>query len=119
MTRPKYTRYSVPRFVVIALAITILGFGAWIWVAQLPGRANERGSQLSNIQTGVRDGRFIGLSREAITEILGPPIETAHFREWDMHYVLGPDGSYFSIDHSWLVLKFEDGVVVEAKVLVD
>ena len=85
---------------VIVLAITILGFGAWIWVAQLPGRANERGSQLSKIQTDVRDGRFIGLSREAITDILGPPIETSKFREWDMHYDLGPHVTYCSIDHS-------------------
>lgn len=46
--------------------------------------------------------------------MLGEPPPPEYFREWDMVYRLGMEGSYFGIDSEWLVIRLgPDGRVID------
>ncbi len=52
-------------------------------------------------------GKLDGLSRGELVALLGPPSDTAYFREHDYVYRLGDERSLFSIDSEWLVLDVD------------
>ena len=60
-----------------------------------------------------------GMSKKQIDELLGIPKPTGYFRDYDYVYWLGPERGTFPIDSEWLVIKFRDNAVVEAKILTD
>jgi hypothetical protein len=61
-----------------------------------------------------------GKTRAEVIALLGPPPETAYFREYDLVYWLGPERSIFSIDSEWLGIRLgPDGRVAEAVLLRD
>ena len=47
-----------------------------------------------------------GLHRSEVVELLGEPIRTNKWDDWDMKYVLGPT-DYIPIDNEWLVIKLD------------
>lgn len=60
-----------------------------------------------------------GMSREAVTELLGPPTDTPYFRDHNLVYWLGQGGNGLSVDSAWLLVDFEDGGLVSARVAED
>lgn len=54
---------------------------------------------------------LVGMRKQALLELLGPPCETAHFANWDIKYRLGPTLP-FPIDSEWLVLRVDQSDVV-------
>jgi len=60
-----------------------------------------------------------GMTRAAVTALLGPPTETPHFRGHDLVYWLGQGGRGFSVDSHWLLVDFGDPGLVSARVATD
>ena len=56
----------------------------------------------------------IGMTEREVDELLGPPSETTLWKEWSRAYVLGT-----MIDSTWLVLRFEEGRLVDKDVVRD
>ncbi len=59
------------------------------------------------------------MTKTEIDESLGVPPETNYFREYDYVYWLGPERGFMSIDSEWLGIRFENDVVLEARLLRD
>lgn len=68
----------------------------------------------------VKFNSGIALSFNEISNVLGSPDERV-FSGWDAAYSLGRDKTYFSMDSTWLVIRYELGTgrVVDAKIIVD
>ena len=63
---------------------------------------------------------LMGKSLEEVREILGKETKDPYFKEDDnIVYYLGDERGIISIDSEWLVIKFEDGVVVDFVILRD
>ena len=62
---------------------------------------------------------LVGMTRAAVDELLGVPPDTAYFTDFDYVYWLGRERGFISIDSEWLCLDFEDGVVVDARLMRD
>lgn len=62
---------------------------------------------------------LVGMTRDKVDELLGVPPETAYFTGFDYVYWLGPERGFISIDSEWLCIDFEDGVVVDARLMRD
>lgn len=60
-----------------------------------------------------------GMSREAVTELLGPPTDTPYFRDHDLVYWLGQSRRGMSVDSEWLLVDFADGKLSGARVASD
>lgn len=61
---------------------------------------------------------LIGMSKENLIELLGPPVNSEYFREWDLKYPMGPEPG-IGIDFIWLVLKLRDDTVIAYNVVTD
>lgn len=85
----------------------------------------KRGENLKNpvrihmIDDLLRSRALVGLNKTQINNLLGTPSVTSYFKEYDYVYWLGPERGPFSIDSEWLGIKFKDGVVSEATILID
>ena len=61
-----------------------------------------------------------GRTRAEIVALLGEPSKTAHFRDYDLVYWLGPERSLMSIDSEWLVFRLDGaGRVSEHRLVTD
>ena len=61
-----------------------------------------------------------GLHRDDVVRLLGEPDKTDKFSTWDMVYVLGPGGGYYSMDYEWLLIRLgPDGRVKKHRVTSD
>jgi outer membrane protein assembly factor BamE (lipoprotein component of BamABCDE complex) len=64
--------------------------------------------------------RLLGMTREQVVALLGPPPATNYFSEWDLVYQLGLQRSFIAIDSEWLVIRLgSNGRVQEARIVVD
>ena len=50
---------------------------------------------------------FHGMTRDALTAIVGEPNGDGYFEEWDLVYWLGPERGFMSIDSEWLVFRLD------------
>ena len=63
---------------------------------------------------------LMGRSQAGVIELLGAPEPANGFAGYDLVYVLGPERSFISIDHEWLVIKLDAaGYVNDAKLMTD
>lgn len=63
---------------------------------------------------------LVGLSRDRITELLGPGDNTRSWQGWDVVYLLGPERGAFRIDSETLVVQFgSDNRVKEYRIVTD
>jgi hypothetical protein len=62
---------------------------------------------------------LLGKSEAQLDALLGPPEDTAYFRDWQRVYWLCPERGLFGIDSEWLTLHLDGGVVVEARIQRD
>ncbi len=62
---------------------------------------------------------LIGMSKNEVNDLLGVPPKTEYFSNYDYVYWLGPERGFMSIDSEWLVIKFENDKVIEAKITRD
>lgn len=68
----------------------------------------------------INDRRLIGLSRDQVVGLLGPPPTTDKFQNWGLVYWLCWDRSFLGVDSEWLVMNFDDaGRVTEARLVTD
>jgi outer membrane protein assembly factor BamE (lipoprotein component of BamABCDE complex) len=101
-----------------------------IWFAVRPGRHFDP-SLWSNSQTSesvrlrmaddlIRNRRLLGLTRQEVVTLLGEPLKTEYFKEFDFVYYLGSERGFMGIDSEWLVLKLgQDGRVNRARISRD
>jgi hypothetical protein len=76
---------------------------------------NERTSiRLSMLDDLLKSHLKIGMTEREVDALLGPPSETTLWKEWSRAYPLGT-----SIDSTWLVLRFEEGRLVDKDVVRD
>ena len=66
----------------------------------------------------VASGRLVGMAKDQVTELLGPPDRTTHFEPpdgkgpFEFEYHLGPERGFIRIDSEALMIKFDrDGKV--------
>ena len=67
----------------------------------------------------LKEYKLVGMSREQIDELLGVPEPTGLFQSYDYVYWLGPERGIISIDSESLCIKFNNDIVIEAKILRD
>lgn len=60
-----------------------------------------------------------GKSRSEIDSLLGTPEKTNYFQDYDYVYWLGPQRGLIPIDSEWLVIKFKNNIVVDARIVMD
>ena len=96
---------------------TRVSFDSAKWKAENQG--GPQGVRVRMVDDLLRKHRLVGMTREQVDGLLGVPPHTNYFREYDYVYWLGPERGFISIDSEWLVIKFEKGVVTEARVLTD
>jgi hypothetical protein len=64
--------------------------------------------------------RLRGQSRASVVALLGEPLPTNYFRDYDLVYWLGPERSLISIDSEWLVMRFDaSNRVKEVRLVTD
>jgi hypothetical protein len=65
-------------------------------------------------------GLLMQKTRVQVEEVLGPGAATQRFKDWDLVYELGPERGYIRIDSEWLVIRFDEHLLVaEARILSD
>jgi hypothetical protein len=89
---------------------------AWKDLAQV---CSDNPVRLRMVDDLLRSHHLVGMSRAEIDDLLGPSTQTGHFGNYDYVYWLGPERSFFSVDSEWLVIKLQDGTVVDAKIARD
>jgi hypothetical protein len=109
----------------LAIVLSVVGWQLWF-----PGRAfdsvvwkNEaqidNGIRLAMADRLVARNMLQDKTRQEVVELLGEPLATSHFREWDLVYWLGPERGFLSVDSEWLVLRLTDGRVQECRIARD
>lgn len=64
--------------------------------------------------------KLIGKTRQEVIVLLGEPMKTEYFNEYDLVYWLGPERNFISIDSEWLVMKLDSsGKVSECLLATD
>ena len=62
---------------------------------------------------------LIGMPKDKINNLLGTPLKTGYFSNYDYVYWLGPERGIVAIDSEFLVIKFENEKVIEARIVGD
>lgn len=82
-------------------------------------QSDDNPVRLRMVDDLLRRYRLVGMPKEEVDDLLGVPPKTGYFRDFDYVYWLGPERGFMSIDSEWLVLKFKEGKVIEARVVRD
>ena len=96
-----------------------LPFASDAWRAASATDESEDSVRLLMARSFLETHPPVGRTRDLIVALLGEPDDTPYFREYQMVYHLGPERGPFGIDCEWLVLRVENGVVSEARIVVD
>lgn len=65
----------------------------------------------------LRKNKLVGQTKEEIVKLLGYETNTDYFKEVNnIVYYLGDERGFISIDSEWLVIMFDNDVVVEVKI---
>lgn len=68
----------------------------------------------------LRKYKLVGQTKEEIVELLGDETNTDYFKEVNnIVYYLGDERGFISIDSEWLVIMFDNDVVVEVQIETD
>lgn len=67
----------------------------------------------------LKKHNLAGMTKENLITLLGVPPQTGYFGNYDFVYWLGPERGFISIDSEWLVIKFENNKVIEARIARD
>jgi hypothetical protein len=107
----------------------LFGDGIREYFSRVPFDSSRwKNADLADVENPVRlrmvddllEGKhLVGMPQAEIDELLGTPTQTGHFKSYDYVYRLGPERGFISIDSEWLVIKFDKGVVKEAKIRLD
>ena len=63
---------------------------------------------------------LVGQSNEQVIELLGNGTENPYFKEVDNYvYYMGDERGLISIDSEWLVITFDNNVVIDVKIMRD
>ncbi|WP_428154130.1 hypothetical protein [Brevundimonas sp.] len=60
-----------------------------------------------------------GKARAEVGALLGPPTQTDKWNDWDLVYWLGPERSYIAVDSEWLIVRFDNDRVSDARLVRD
>jgi len=94
-------------------------FDSELWKASLAEESQDP-IKLQMVDDLLRKHPLVGLSRSQVLDLLGEPLRTDKFSDWDLVYWLGPERALFSIDSEWLVIRFDSSQkVTDAKVVSD
>ncbi|MFB6356394.1 MAG: hypothetical protein ABEJ65_07755 [bacterium] len=91
-------------------------FNSETWKQAEKNNSNVRQKMLGDLRN---QHQLTGKSREEIAELLGPPTNTGHFKNYEMVYWLGPEQHPYGVDSQWLLLDLEDNVVQKVSVKTD
>jgi hypothetical protein len=124
--RRRWLRLSLQTAILIASAFAVVGvwdsyrersrleaetFHGELW---RDPKGIDEGVRLSMADGLIARDELRGLTRSEVVKMLGEPPPPEYFREWDMVYRLGMEGSYFGIDSEWLVIRLgPDGRVID------
>jgi hypothetical protein len=101
----------------------LIAFDSRGWIA-----AGEPGPGPGSVRQRMVDDLLgshlrVGMTREEVVALIGPPDDTPYFRDYDMVYYLAlerPEKSFLGIDREWLVIKLDGaGRVTEARLATD
>ena len=122
------SRAAVKKGIIGLLAIGVLLLSAFLLyqhahyrhfeAAQWKNSATSSSIRLAMADDLVATQRLNKLSRGSVVALLGEPLKTPYFKEFDMVYWLGPERDYPRIDSEWLVIKLDSSGNVEAAKVV-
>ena len=103
------------------LAKSYQPFDAHKWiVADAKGAAGtQKEYRILAIDDLLSHKNFKGQTKAQIVALLGQPIQTDKYKNYDMVYWLGPDRSCMRIDSEWLVFTLENEQVKSYRVIAD
>ena len=124
------SRAAVKKGIILLLAVGALLLSAFLLyqhthyrhfdAALWKNNATRSSIRLAMADDLVATQRLNKLSRAGVLDLLGEPLKTPYFKEFDMVYWLGPERAFMSIDSEWLVIKLDSsGHVEEAKIVRD
>jgi len=94
--------------------------GSALIYAQISGCNHQNAQNNSALQHAVNyPMTLVGLTESEITKRLGAPVQTDYFADWDLKYLVGQERGLFPIDNEWLVIKIENSIAVDARVITD
>ena len=68
----------------------------------------------------VENSTLQDMKRAQVVRMLGEPLQTTNFNDWDMKYWLGPERGFIAIDSEWLVIRLgPDGRVADYRIVRD
>jgi len=77
----------------------------------------ERVNMVDNM---LEKHNLVGQSNEQVIELLGNETENPYFKEVDNYvYYMGDERGLISIDSEWLVITFDNNVVIDVKIMRD
>src|SRR5690554_6929834 len=76
---------------------TSLPFSTERWIA--PDTDSQRKQMLESL---LSEHHLVGMTKEEVVALLGPPDRENRFGHGDLNYVLGPEEGFISIDMDWL-----------------
>lgn len=79
----------------------------------------ENPIRLRMVDDLLKKHELVSMSKNQIDELLGVPKPTGYFSDYDYVYWLGPERGFISIDSEWLGIKFQNNIVIEARILRD
>ena len=119
------------RWQVISLLVAVVAVVGAVALLHPKGRefdpnAWQRREQAWDHAAGEMADRLVetsalqGMKRAQVVGMLGEPLQTPNFNDWDMKYWLGPERGYLSIDSEWLVIRLgSDGRVADYRIVRD
>lgn len=115
-------------FLILAACLLLACLTAWRYVVRQrvfdPIAWRNDAEIGSGVRQSMADGfianrSLIGHTRAEVVEMLGEPPDTGYFKQYDLVYWLGDERGFFSIDSEWLVIRIDDGRVIEAEIVTD
>ena len=92
-------------------------FESSAWIVQEQGDSLWP-ARLTMIDDLVKRKLLGGKHKEEVVALLGEGTHSSSWREWDIHYWLGPERSLIRIDSEWLVIRFDDSGIVKEYAIV-
>jgi outer membrane protein assembly factor BamE (lipoprotein component of BamABCDE complex) len=120
--------YIIPLMIVVALVTVAAflktggagmaqGFSRDVWTSE--NRIYDEDYPRLQMIDDVLARLARGMSRADVEVLLGEPTDTPYFRQHDLVYWLGQQSGKLMVDSSWLVIDFDEGGLVSARMVTD
>ncbi len=103
--------------VVALTALLVIGLSTGL-VSVARVLEGDESQQVGEVTGRVAEGTFIGMTPDEVSQLLEVSPHSRKFQGWDVTFRLA-EQQPFPVDGVWLVVRVEQGHVVEARIIED